>query len=88
MHRRAYQRGFTLIELLVVVVIIGIVLATVSLSLGVLGRDNEVEDQTKRLYGVLTEVREEAELQGRDLGLLVETDGYLFMRYDYADSNG
>lgn len=78
------QCGFTLIELLVVVVIIGIVLATVSLSLGVLGRDTEVEDQTRRLYGVLTQVREEAELQGRDLGLLVERDGYLFMRYDYG----
>jgi general secretion pathway protein H len=80
----ARYRGFTLIELLVVVVIIGIVLATVSLSLGVLGRDNEVEDQSKRLYGVLTQVREEAELQGRDVGLLIERDGYLFMRYDYG----
>lgn len=79
-------RGFTLIEILVVVVIIGIVLATVSLSLGVLGRDTEVADQTKRLYGVLTQVREEAELQGRDLGLLVERDGYVFMRYVRSDT--
>jgi general secretion pathway protein H len=81
---RTIQRGFTLIEMLVVIVIVGIIVTMATLSVGVLGRDNEVEDQAKRLYAVLTEVREEAELQGRDLGLLVERDGYLFMRYDYA----
>lgn len=83
---RALPRGFTLIELLVVIVIIGIILAVATISIGVLGRDTEVEDQTRRLYAVLTQAREEAELQGRDLGLLIEQDGYLFMRYDYPAS--
>ncbi len=78
--------GFTLIELLVVVVIIGIILAIATLSVGVLGRDTEVEDQGRRLYAILGQAREEAELQGRDLGLLIEKDGYLFMRYDYPSS--
>jgi len=76
--------GFTLIELLVVIVIIGIVLSIASLSMGVLGRDHEIEDQARRLYAVLGEVREESELQGKDLGLLIERDGYTFMRYDYS----
>lgn len=79
-------RGFTLIELLVVIVIIGVILAVATLSVGVLGRDTEVEDQTRRLYVVLTQAREEAELQGRDLGLLIEPDSYRFMRFDYASS--
>jgi general secretion pathway protein H len=83
----ARQPGFTLIELLVVMVIIGVIVSVASLSIGVLGRDNEVEDQTRRLYAVLTQVREESELQGRDLGLLVERNGYLFMRYDYASQH-
>ncbi len=78
------QRGFTLIELLVVIVIIGVILSMATLSVGVLGRDTEIEDQSKRLYAVLTQAREEAELQGRDLGLLIEKDAYLFMRYDYT----
>lgn len=78
------SQGFTLIELLVVIVIIGIVLSIATLSIGVLGRDHEIEDQARRLYAVLGEVREEAELQGKDLGLLVEHDGYTFMRYDYV----
>ena len=76
--------GFTLIELLVVIVIVGIVLSMASLSIGVLGRDNEIEDQARRLQAVLTQVREESELQGRDVGLLIEKEGYFFMRYDYA----
>lgn len=86
-HRAIHQHhGFTLIELLVVIVIIGIILAVATISIGVLGRDSEVEDQTRRLYAVLTQAREEAELQGRDLGLLIEQDGYLFMRYNYSSS--
>jgi general secretion pathway protein H len=78
------QRGFTLIELLVVIVIVGIIVTMATLSVGVLGRDNQVEDQAKRLYAVLTQAKEEAELQGRDFGILIERDGYLFMRYDHA----
>jgi len=78
------HRGFTLIELLVVIVIVGIIVTMATLSVGVLGRDNQVEDQAKRLYAVLTQAKEEAELQGRDFGILIERDGYLFMRYDYA----
>jgi general secretion pathway protein H len=76
--------GFTLIELLVVIVIIGIILSVATLSMGVLGRDNDIEDQAKRLKAVIEQVKEESELQGRDVGLLIEKDGYLFMRYDYA----
>ncbi len=75
--------GFTLIEILVVIVIIGVILAVATLSFGVLGRDTEVEDETRRLYTIMTQAREEAELQGRDFGLLIEQDGYLFMRFDY-----
>lgn len=83
-HGHAFQHAFTLIELLVVIVIIGIIVTMASLSLGVLGRDNEVEEQARRLQAVIEQVREESELQGRDTGLLIERDGYLFMRYQYA----
>ncbi len=76
--------GFTLVELLVVIVIIGIITAIATLSVGVLGRDTEVDDEAKRLYAILTQAREESELQGREFGLLIERDGYSFMRYDYG----
>ena len=76
--------GFTLIEILVVMVIVGIIAAIATLSIGVLGRDTEAEDQAKRLYAILSEAREESEMQGREFGLLIESDGYLFLQYDYA----
>lgn len=81
---RRRQPGFTLIELLVVLVIIGIILSIATLSIGVLGRDNQIEEQARRLDAVISQVHEESELQGRDIGVFVERDGYLFMRYDYS----
>ena len=81
------QSGFTLIELLVVIVIIGIILSMAGLSIGVLGRDSGIEEQSKRLHAILTQVQEESELQGRDVGLLIEKDGYLFMKYDYPSQH-
>ena len=77
-----YPAGFTLLELLVVIVIIGIITSVASVSVNVLGRDNQVEEQAKRLNAVISQVREESEMQARDIGLFIERDGYLFMRFD------
>jgi general secretion pathway protein H len=63
-------------------VIIGVVISMATIAVGVLGRDREIEDQAKRVWAVATQAREEAELQGRDLGLFIEDQGYLFMTYD------
>jgi general secretion pathway protein H len=80
--RASAARGFTLIEILVTMVIIGVVISMATIAISVLGRDREIEDQAKRLWAVATQAREEAELQGRDLGLFIEDRGYLFMVYD------
>ncbi|MEQ1582297.1 MAG: type II secretion system minor pseudopilin GspH [Steroidobacteraceae bacterium] len=74
--------GFTLIEILVVIVILGVVIAVATVSVGVLGRDREVEDQARRLWAVMTQGREEAELQGRDLGVFLDDTSYEFMMFD------
>jgi len=81
LHARL-TRGFTLIEILVVIVILGVVVAVATVAVGVLGRDRELEDQARRLWAVMTQGREEAELQGRDLGLFLEDTSYEFMVYD------
>lgn len=75
-------RGFTLIEILVVIVIIGVMAAVATVAIGVLGRDREVEEQAERLGAMMTQAREEAELQGRDVGLFLEEAGYRFMLFD------
>lgn len=74
--------GFTLLEILVVIVIIGIIVSAATLSIGVLGRDREAEDQSRRFWAVLQQAREEAELQSLDVGVYVASGGYEFVRYD------
>jgi general secretion pathway protein H len=76
------SRGFTLLEILVVIVLIGIIVSIATVAVGVLGRDREVEEQARRLWAVMSQGREEAELQGRDLGLFLDDQSYEFMVFD------
>lgn len=83
-RRRAACRasGFTLLEVLVVIVIIGIIASMAVVSVNVLGGDNEMEEEARRLMAVLGQVREDAMLEGRDVGLRVDARSYDFARYD------
>src|SRR5215510_11675337 len=84
--RRAFAArhaaGFTLMEILVVIVIIGVIVASATLSIGLLGRDSQAEDQLRRVWAVLAQAREESELQGLDTGLYISAQGYEFLRFD------
>jgi general secretion pathway protein H len=74
--------GFTLLEVLVVIVIIGIITSMAVVSTRVLGGDHELDQEAERLYAVLTQAREDAILEGRDVGLRVDARGYDFLHFD------
>jgi len=76
------DRGFTLLEILVVIVIIGVMVAMVTLSFNVLGSDRETAEETRRFWAVLRQAREEAELQAIDVAVFVGTTNYEFLRFD------
>lgn len=76
------SRGFTLLEILVVIVIVGIMISVATISIGAIGRDNQVQDEAERLQSIMNQASQEAQLQGREYGLLVESDGYEFFIYD------
>jgi general secretion pathway protein H len=80
--RAAPFAGFTLLEVLVVLVIIGIITAMAVVSTAVLGKDRQLDEEAQRLQAVLAQAREESMLDGRDVGVRVDRQGYDFLRYN------
>jgi general secretion pathway protein H len=79
--RRA-ARGFTLIEIMVVLVIIAVMASVAMVSIGLLGEDREIERESERLTDAIALLQEQAELEGRDYGIWLETSRYEFQRFD------
>ena len=65
------SKGFTLVEILVVVVIMAIVISLAVLSIGVTGRDSQLDEESRRIEGLLGLLHERALLEGRDFGLRI-----------------
>ena len=84
LHRPAgvSARGFSLIEILVVVVIVGLMAALMTVAVGALGGDRELDDEIARLSDVVAVAVEQSELEGRDYGLRLEPGGYEVMVFD------
>jgi len=76
------SKGFTLVEILVVVVIMAIVISFAVLSLGTSGRDTQLDEESRRIEGLLGLLHERALLEGRDFGLRIEPASYEFVVYD------
>jgi general secretion pathway protein H len=74
--------GFTLVEILVVVVIMAIVISMAVLTFGVSGRDQQLDQESQRIEGLLGLLHDKSLLEGRDFGLRIEPAAYEFVYYD------
>ena len=79
--RAMRSKGFTLIEILVVLVIMAMVISLAVLSIGTTGRDTQLDEESRRIQGLVDILHERALLEGRDFGLRIEPTGYGFVVY-------
>ncbi|WP_144392278.1 type II secretion system minor pseudopilin GspH [Pleionea sediminis] len=75
------KNGFTLIEILIGLVVVAL-LASLSVVAFSDKRKEELEEQSYRLYALLSQVKDETLLRGIDIGLRLEEQKYLFYVYD------
>jgi general secretion pathway protein H len=75
------SKGFTLVEILVVLVIMAIVVSIAVLSMNTTGRDTQLDEESRRIQGLVDILHERALLEGRDFGLRIEPSGYEFVVY-------
>jgi len=76
------SRGFTLVEILVVVVIMAIVISIAILSVHTAGRDTQLDEESRRIEGLMSLLHERALLEGRDFGMRIEPAAYEFVVYE------
>ncbi|TLX57664.1 type II secretion system protein GspH [Stutzerimonas nosocomialis] len=76
--------GFTLIELMVVLVILGTLISLAVLSTGSASSARELRDEAQRIAAVIGLLADEAVLDSREYGLLIDDEGYRVLRYDDA----
>lgn len=78
--RRSAVRGVTLIEILVVLVILTVIASILVLSVRAADGSARARQEAMRLASRLDYACERAELSGRTIGLVINIDGYLFLR--------
>jgi general secretion pathway protein H len=76
------SKGFTLVEILVVIVIMAVVISITILSVSSTGRDSQLDEESRRIEGLVGLLHERALLEGRDFGLRIEPAAYEFVVYD------
>jgi general secretion pathway protein H len=76
------SKGFTLVEILVVMLIIAVIISLTVLTVSSTGRDSQLDEESRRIEGLVGLLHERALLEGRDFGLRIEPAAYEFVVYD------
>jgi len=79
---RISQRGFTLIEILVVLIVVGMLAALTIANMAGGSRQRELREQVREVYLLMQTASEQAVLNNRELGLMLEKRGYRFVAFE------
>ncbi|VAX09534.1 hypothetical protein MNBD_GAMMA26-322 [hydrothermal vent metagenome] len=78
--QKHHAAGFTLLELVIAAFIVALIsTGFIRLSIGFSNPAQSLENESKRLYRLMGLAAQEAILQGREIGVLVEQDAYRFL---------
>ena len=83
-----YQHGFSLLELLVVLFVVVIITSMVTLTINTGNQDRALETEVRNLSDVAAYAIDEAQLSGRDYGLLLRrriADGRAYISYGWRE---
>ncbi|MEM6581278.1 MAG: hypothetical protein AAF699_08405 [Pseudomonadota bacterium] len=83
-----HQKGFSLLELLVILMVVVLIYSAVSLSVNSGDRDIILEAQVRSIVDAASYALDEAQIMGRDYGLLLQRDmdeGDLVFRYSWLE---
>ncbi|PJG57475.1 GspH family T2SS minor pseudopilin variant ExeH [Aeromonas cavernicola] len=74
------QMGFTLLEVLLVAMLMGLVATAVTLNIGSVAGDRELDKQARRFMAIVQQAQQYAVMDGRLVGLRIEQTGWQFMQ--------
>jgi general secretion pathway protein H len=77
-----HSSGFTLIEILVVLVVVGMLVALATFTLGGNSVRRDLDNEVEKMFLLMKTVSEQAVLNNTEFGLVVEEEQYQFMAYN------
>lgn len=82
MSPRPRTTGFTLIEILVVLVVVSMLVALATFTLGGNSQRRDLDNEAEQVFLLMQTVSEQAVLNNTEFGLVMEEDQYQFLAFD------
>lgn len=82
MSRQLRSSGFTLIEILVVLVVVGMLVALATFTLGSNSVRRDLDNEVEKIFLLMQTVSQQAVLNNTEFGLIIEEEQYQFLAYD------
>jgi general secretion pathway protein H len=77
-----HAAGFTLIEIMVVLVVVGMLVALATFTMGGNSLRRDLDNEAQKLFLLMQTVSEQAVLNNTEFGLVIDEEQYRFLAYD------